>query len=448
MHKILLLLRQIVLKIREKGGRETLAIVLRKGADYLTRSTFINPSNQDSVSTTFNLPLDYEIILMGLRHHPSLSKQISLIQSRPKECLHFVWIVPFFSRGSGGHKNLFRFVKGLEVLGHTNTIYVVHDLDSELGCQEIHNLIREYFELIDAEVKIFNPKQVQEESADIVVATSWITAYAALMFTARLKLYFVQDYEPLFFSSGSYWHLAKNTYDFGFYHLTLGPWLTDLLRKQHQVEADFYDIVLDKSLYYPREQITNPTISQLSQKDGLKICFYGRSVTPRRCFEIVVMALYLLSQKQQNITIMSFGWDEIPVLPFECINLGSLEVEDLAELYSISDICIAPSSTNLALVAHEVMACGCILMDLDTENTALNLTHLLNSYLVEPNPQAMCDGLLELSHNPQLRNELKQNAVTYSQQLKSWEQQIKTFEQLVKSRLNIPDVVTVGNSRI
>jgi glycosyltransferase involved in cell wall biosynthesis len=313
----------------------------------------------------------------------------------------------------------------------------------ELSCQEIRNLIREYFELIDAEVKIFNPQQIQEiqdESADIVVATAWITAYAARMFTARLKLYFVQDYEPLFFSSGSYWHLAKNTYDFGFYHLTLGPWLTDLLRKQHQVEADFYDIVVDKNLYYPRKKITNTTISQLCQKDGFKICFYGRSVTPRRCFEIVVMALYLFTQKEQDVTIISYGWDEIPLLPFDCINLGSLEVEDLAELYSISDICIAPSSTNLALVAHEVMACGCILMDLETENTALNLTHLFNSYLIKPDPQAMCDGLLELFYNPQLRNELKQNSLTYSEQLKTWDQQIETFEQLVKARLNISDV--------
>ncbi|MEY2830963.1 MAG: hypothetical protein RLZZ574_221, partial [Cyanobacteriota bacterium] len=87
-----------------------------------------------------------------------------------------------------------------------------------------------------------------------------------------------------------------------------------------------------------------------------------------------------------------------------------------------------------------------ILMDLNTENTALNLTHLLNSYLVQPDPQAMCDGLLELFYNPQLRNELKQNALTYSQQLKSWEQQIETFEQLVKARLNIPKLVTVGEA--
>jgi O-antigen biosynthesis protein len=442
MQKIFFLLRQVVLKIREKGGRKTLSIVLRKGADYLTRSTPINSPQNNLTSSISSLPLDYEIILTGLSHEQSLSQQISLRQSNPNECLHFVWIVPFFFRGSGGHKNLFRFVKGLEALGHKNTVYIVQDPGSELGCQEIHNLIQEYFELIDAEVKIFNPKQVEAESADIVVATSWITAYAALMFTARLKLYFVQDYEPLFFSSGSYWHLAKNTYHFGFYHLTLGPWLTDVLRKQHQVEADFYDIVLDKSLYYPREQITNPTIDQLSQKDGLKICFYGRSSTPRRCFEIVVMALYLLTQKEQDLTIICYGCDEIPLLPFECINLGVLEVEDLAELYSISDICIAPSSTNLALVAHEVMACGSILMDLETENTALNLTHLLNSYLVQPDPQAMCDGLLDLCHNPQLRTEIKQNSLIHSQQLKSWEQQIKTFEQLVRSRLNILDVDT------
>ena len=444
MQKILMLVRQIILKIREKGWRETFAIALRKGAGTLTQSKFETPFQKNGVFPLASLPLDYEIILMGLRHHPSLSGNISLLESSSPECLHFAWLVPFFSRGSGGHKNLFRFVKGLEVLGHKCTIYLVAEHHLELSCQEIRNLIREYFELIDAEVKIFNPKQIQEiqaESVDIVVATAWITAYAALMFNTRLKLYFVQDYEPLFFSSGSYWHLAKNTYDFGFYHLTLGPWLTHLLRKQHQVEADFYDIVVDKNLYYPRKKIANTTISQLSQKDGFKICFYGRSVTPRRCFEIVVMALYLFTQKEQDVTIISYGWNEIPLLPFDCINLGSLEVEDLAELYSISDICIAPSSTNLALVAHEVMACGCILMDLETENTALNLTHLSNSYLVKPDPQAMCDGLLELFYNPLLRNKLKQNSLAYSEQLKTWDQQIEIFEQLVKARLNISDVV-------
>jgi len=436
MQKLPLLVRRTMLRIRERGWREVLALVLHKGADALIRLKSVTPSTSRPVLATDRLPLAYEIILTGLRHDTSLSGQTPLPQSDTNERLHFAWIVPFFSRGSGGHKNLFRFVKGLEALGHKCTIYILAEYDLGLSCQEIRNLIQEYFELIDAEVLIFNPKQVQDPSADVVVATSWITAYAALIFAARLKLYFVQDYEPLFFSSGSYWHLAKNTYQFGFYHITLGPWLTSLLRKEHQVEADSYEIVVDKNLYYPRQQISNPKIRQLSEKSGFKICFYGRSVTPRRCFEIVVMALYLFTQKVKDVTIVSYGWDEIPALPFKCINLGSLEVEDLAELYSISDVCIAPSSTNLALVAHEVMACGCILMDLNAENTALNLTHLSNSYLVKPDPKAMCDGLLELFYNPQLRTELKQRSLTYAQQLSNWEKQVETFEKLVKDRLS------------
>lgn len=428
MQKLSLPVRQTVLKIRKKGWRETLALLLNKVADALTK-----PKSRTSIDS---LPLDYEIILAGLRHSTSSLGQSSLLQFDNNECLHFIWIVPSFPRGSGGHKNIFRFVKGLETLGHKCTIYIVDVYNFGLSCQEFRNLIREYFELIDAEVKVFNPKQIQDLSADVVVSTSWITAYAALIFATRLKLYFVQDYEPLFFSSGSYWHLANNTYHFGFYHITLGLWLTSLLRKQHQVEADSYEIVVDKSLYYPRQQISNPTIHRLSQESGFKICFYGRSVTPRRCFEIVVMALYMFIQKARDITIVCYGSNNIPILPFDCVDLGTLEVEELAELYSVSDICIAPSSTNLALVAHEVMACGCILMDLDAENTAWNLTHLSNSYLVKPDPKAMCDGLLELFHSPQLRTELKERSLSYAQQLSSWEKQVETFEELVKNRLN------------
>lgn len=438
MQKLPQLLKRIIFKLRETGWRSTFAIILRKGADVLDRSKSTTLLTPQSVLPPSSLPLAYEIILKGLCHHASSPPDQRSVQSSfsAPRCLHFTWIVPFFSKGSGGHKNLFRFVKGLETLGHRCTIYIVAEYDLGLSAKEIRTLIQEYFEPVDAEVHIFNPKQTENLGSDVVVATSWITAYAALLFSAALKLYFVQDYEPLFFSSGSYWHLAKNTYQFGFYHVTLGPWLTSLLRQQHQVEADFYNIVVDKSLYYPRQQISHPTIRSLSQRNNLKICFYGRSVTPRRCFEIVVMALYLFTQDVKDVTIACYGWNEIPALPFECINLGSLEVEDLAELYSGFDICIAPSSTNLALVAHEVMACGCVLMDLEADNTALNLTHLSNSYLVKPDPKAMYDGLLNLFHDPQLLADLKQRSLAYTQQLPSWDKQVEIFDHLVMNKLN------------
>jgi O-antigen biosynthesis protein len=440
MQKLPQLLKRTVLKIRKSGWKMTLSQILYKGSVVLEPPQSSAVPMPPLVMPPSELSIAYAIMLNGLQalNAPPPTLQSDLSSS---EQLHFAWIVPFFSKGSGGHKNLFRFVKGLEDLGHRCTIYIEAEYELGLSESEIRSLIREYFEPIDAQVKLFDPDRSEKLSSDVVVATSWITAYAALVFSARMKLYFVQDYEPLFFSSGSYWHLAKNTYQFGFYHITLGPWLTSLLRQQHQVEADFYDIVVDKSLYYPRAQISHTTIRKLAQTKHLKICFYGRSVTPRRCFEIVVMALYSFTQEVKDVTIACYGWNEIPPIPFKCTNLGSLEVEDLAELYSGFDICIAPSSTNLALVAHEVMACGCVLMDLEAENTALNLKHLSNSYLVKPDPKAMCDGLLELFHNPQLLADLKRRSLDYAQQLPTWEKQIETFDHLVKKRLNVSQVV-------
>ena len=66
MQKILMLVRQIIIKIREKGWRETFAIALRKGASTLTQSQLETPSQKNGVFPLASLPLDYEIILMGL----------------------------------------------------------------------------------------------------------------------------------------------------------------------------------------------------------------------------------------------------------------------------------------------------------------------------------------------------------------------------------------------
>lgn len=450
------LIRRFFFELREKGWKTTLILVLKKVSAFLERSSVTSTSisiRQNKTSflkashnTSFvELPCSYEIILAGLQclhdNHSSFNsrekdkKSERCLKANPKSCMHFTWLIPFFSKGAGGHKNLFRFVKGLEDLGHSCTIYMVYESDIGLSNLKVRELIREYFEQIQAEVKTFNPKETHNLRSDVVIATAWITAYAALTFDADLYLYFVQDYEPLFNACGSYWHLANNTYMFGFHHITLGPWLASLLKQEHKVSADHYQIVVDQSLYYPKREIIHPVIRELSQEAGVKICFYGRSVTPRRCFEIVVMALYLLTQRVKGLKIACYGWDDIPGLPFEFINLGKLEVEDLADLYSTFDICIAPSATNLALVAHEVMACGCVLMDLDLSNTGFNLEHMVNSYLVKPDPKSMCDGLIELCTKPDLLTELKKKSIEYVQSLETWEQQVKTFESLVKSHL-------------
>ena len=69
--------------------------------------------------------------------------------------------------------------------------------------------------------------QAEKEDIDVLFATGWETAYPVFnMKNPAHKMYFVQDFEPLFYGMGSKAVLAENTYRFGFYGITAGCWLT------------------------------------------------------------------------------------------------------------------------------------------------------------------------------------------------------------------------------
>ncbi len=314
-------------KVKQVGLKTTVSLAVQKFYKVVGNEQIISEQeNKCEPVVQQNLPETYQIITQALKYNSdSADNQLA----PQKHTMSFTWLVPFFSKGSGGHKNLFRFIKYLESFGCKCTIYIVKEFEIGLTSKEIHEKICDYFEDLKAEVILYLPTETYK--ADILVCTAWITAYAALKFSANLKIYFVQDYEPLFYSKGSYWYLADNTYKFGYYHITLGSWLTKFLREKHGVDADNYDIRVENQLYFPRKKITNKDIQSLCNNDNLTICFYGRSVTPRRCFELVVMALYLFSEKVDNVNIITYGWNEIPALPFKCHNLGTLPSEDLAE---------------------------------------------------------------------------------------------------------------------
>jgi O-antigen biosynthesis protein len=435
--KILFLTKKTFNKIQVIGLRLTISRILYKLA--LILATPNKEAETQAKEVKYGKIPEFEQVIINSLEYQNQENSQKHIHSSGNICkptvLEFIWLIPYFSKGSGGHKNLFRFVRFIESFGHKCTIYIVGDYDRLISPEQIQKQICEYFEPINAEVKIYS-STTQGSKTNILISTSWITAYAALTIDADLKTYFVQDYEPLFYSLGSYYFLAQNTYSFGYYHITLGQWLTNLLKTKHHVAADFYHIVVEKDIYYPRTKITNQAISDFSNNNTFKVAFYGRSVTPRRCFELVSVALYLFSQQAENITLISYGWNDIPAVPFKCYNVGMLSVESLAELYSVCDVCIAPSSTNLSLVAHEVMACGSILMDLDVENTTYDLVHLENSYLVKPDPKSMCDALLELYNHPELRQLLKAKSLQYIDELADWSEQGKVFHQLIQEKLD------------
>ena len=89
-------------------------------------------------------------------------------------------------------------------------------------------------ELAGLDVAVLDRRDTNREvfgRGDIWLATYWTTAHA-LDIACRLGvldrgcvIYLIQDYEPAFFGVGAEWQLAEDTYRFGFYGLTAGPWL-------------------------------------------------------------------------------------------------------------------------------------------------------------------------------------------------------------------------------
>ena len=120
---------------------------------------------------------------------------------------------------------------------------------------------------------------------------------------------------------------------------------------------------------------------------------------PRRCFELGLEMLARLHHRNPDIEIILFGSGRIDsgCVPFGHANLGLLpSVEDLAALYRNADLGIVFSTTNPSLVPYEMMACGLAVCDLDLEAAVTNYGSEENVFLLNLDPEAMADQLLNI----------------------------------------------------
>ena len=85
---------------------------------------------------------------------------------------------------------------------------------------------------------------------DIIVATEWRTVYRIMDFDAY-KMYFVQDFEPIFFEMGERYLLSKKTYELGLHIVSLGKWNVDTVVKSCDVKGqiDYIEFPYEKTEY-------------------------------------------------------------------------------------------------------------------------------------------------------------------------------------------------------
>lgn len=270
------------------------------------------------------------------------------------------WVIPGLLVGGGGHRNILRAAYQFEQLGYTVDLYFTDWARDET---QLNELIQRHFFPLKASAKRYAGTI---EPCDVIFATHWSTVEPALAnrHAALEVMYYVQDFEPWFYPMGSEYLLAENTYRLGLYHITTGPWCTQILRSKYGADADYFQFPVDTATYFPR-----------SRGDSRKrLLFFAKPEMPRRCYSLGVKALAELHRLRPDVEIVFFGAENVQTaaLSFPVRLAGLLDQDQLAELYSNADVGVVFSPTNPSLVPYEMMACGLVVVDLEGEFSALN----------------------------------------------------------------------------
>ncbi len=357
------------------------------------------------------------------------------------DCLTVNWALLEPIIGSGGYTSVFRMIRHLVQSGHEVRAYVEPDnLLVGKSEREIEGFITQHFFETGARIV----KGHEFARSDAIVATAWPTAKAVSDDKgSRKKFYYVQDFEPYFYPMGEEYAQAESTYQLGLSHITLGQWLTELLRERYGADADYIDFGLDREIYYPR---------LARNHERPRIVFYARPSTPRRGFNLSVEALSLVYRSAPDVEIVMFGAQhlkEYPI-PFPYLNLGIISEEELAALYSGAAMGLVLSYTNCSFVPFEMMACRCPVVAVDTESGRLFLRDGVNAVVTPAEPRSLAQGMLALLEDEQLRQRIVTNAYQDVQDL-SWEKSMRQFEEILLRKVASTTEacnVAIGYSRL
>lgn len=364
--------------LRHNGARTTLSRVFGK----LQRITAAQSSSTMLVADDDAARVDWT------SPGANLTEPITVSESS----LELAWIMSPPGRGSGGHQNLFRFIAFAEQAGHRCTVYLYSSATTEPSLAEARAVVAESsaYPTVNAEFVAYDRERGVAAGTHAILATGWETAYPSFLDASRARrFYFVQDFEPSFYSLGSEYVLAENTYRFGFHGITAGGWLADKLSREYGMTTDKFDFAADTRHY----SVTNPEARS-------EVFFYARPVTARRAFEFGTLVLEEFARLKPDVTINLAGWDLTGwKVPFAHVNHGSLDLEMLNGLYNRCAAGLVLSLSNMSLLPLELIASGVVPVVNDGPNNRLVSDNPFIEY-VPTSPGAMARRMVEVLDRP------------------------------------------------
>ena len=322
-----------------------------------------------------------------------------------------VWLIPDFAANSGGHINILRMAQLLQSRGFPRQCIAIMEPHRWTKIEDARVALRSDFGIHNIDVHL---SAEDIPPARFLFASTWQSAYWVRDAQGiDHRCYFVQDYEPWFYAAGSESYLAEATYRFGLIGVTAGSWLARHLGAEFGMQAYGYSFSYDRQLYHNQGRVPGTT---------KRVFFYARPVTPRRCFDLGLLALDEVCRVVPNVEVIFAGWDVGDhYIPFPHLNAGQVPVTELAKLYSSCDVALVLSATNLSLLPMEIAACGCPVVI----NDGLHASWLFSEEEVlytSMEPGAIAHAVASVLTEPDVADRLRNNGLAAAER-SDWERE-------------------------
>ncbi len=290
------------------------------------------------------------------------------------------WVVDTpITKGSGGHRTVINHANALVLAGYDCDIYF-YKYNNNV---DIARLIEENFGYCCCNIYI---GEKLKEDYDLVIATTWDSAYVVQRANCRKKAYFIQDYEPWFFDEKKLIDAAEATYHMGFYPVTIGSWLQHKISSYSEVPARYYDFCVQTDDYYNLNLIRKKAVCAVYQPEKI-----------RRNAPLVAEILKEVHRLDPTVELITFGsgrknsdLSEIGVN-----QIGVISISDLNKMYNECSVGVCLSFSNPSRIPFEMMASGLCVVEVKGESTAYDYPEDIIS-MVEPDAVTMASEIVRM----------------------------------------------------
>jgi glycosyltransferase involved in cell wall biosynthesis len=338
--------------------------------------------------------------------------------------LRVATVIPSFRRGSGGHATVVNLLRELQARGHSTSIWL-EDHESRHAQEPATLTKRSFADFFAADGLELHTDFGEWSGADVVLATGWQTVARTLMLSgASARAYLVQDHEPDFYAASAEALWAAQSYRSGLHCIAASRWLADLLSTRYGARSGHFDLAVDHAIYRTAGVERRPDV----------VVFYARAVTPRRAVPLGLLALAELARRRPELEIVIYGEDRPLAVPFAHRNVGVLEAQGLARLYSEATVGMVLSLTNPSLINLEMMACGLPCVELASESMLATFGAEGPIELAGPDPRSLCERIERLLEDPRRRQDASRRGKDMVAE-RTWERAAQQLESGLRGAL-------------